>query len=305
MSGTPWTTATPASASKKNKTSVITDSGTNLAALNKSLYKIVTCNSTGGGFTLDHTYYFGDDGTTVIDLTELTSHVHTVNDGGKLIYIYYNNPETLDLFLSRPTDIIKANWNQTVTGTGSIEDGGGGASKQYIRLRPNGTSGSGATISYTNAVDMSFAAPSIFSAYGNFETASSLAFHAGVNADDVTAADSNTIKYQAEVCTATNNNWWLRTANGSANSASDTGAVIDTSDDSIKLAHDPDGTANVVMEIDAANTFTKTTNIPTSGSNTTGNFVKFSIKNSTAADIPYRFKGCRLSYVTQGSWAYG
>ena len=306
-SGSPWSTATPASVNRKNKTSVITLSGDDITALDKSLFKIVTCNEDGGDYLEHHTYYFGDDGTTVVDLTDLVSHNHTSSDGGELIYIYTHNPETLDLHLIRPTDLIKANWNQTVTGTGSIEDGGGGSSDPYIRLRPNGTSGSGSTISYTAGFPKtSFNSPSILSFVGNFETATSLAFHGGVNADDVTAADSNTAKYQAEVCTTTNSNWWLRTATGSANSASDIGVAIGTTDTSVKIIHDPfAGTPNTKISIHYSGEFTKTTNIPTSATlNTQGNFMKFSIKNSTGADRPYRFKGSRISWYTDDEWTY-
>ncbi len=306
MSATPWTGQSPASTNRKNKTSVITDSGTNLTALNKTLYKIVTCNAAGGDFELDHVYYFSDDGATTVDLTELVEHDHGAGSaGGEFLYIQMANPQALELYLSRPTDMIKANWNQTVTGTGTIEDGGGGTSKPYIRLRPNGTSGSGSTISYTNAQSLSFTNPFKFVSSGAFETATSLAFHAGVNCDDVTAADSNTVKSQAEVCTATNTNWWLRTASGSANSASDTGVAISTSDTSISIKHEPwDATVYDYIEIDAANGFTKTTNIATTGNNTTGSILKFSIKNSTGADRPFRMKGCKLSMMTADAWGY-
>jgi len=309
MSATPWTNASPASVSRKNKTSVISDTGANLATYNKALYKIVTCTSTGGGFTQHHTYYFGDDGTTVVDLTELLAHYHTGgSDGGTNIYTWMKNPEDLMLYLSRPTDLVMANWNQTVTGTGSIENGGGGTSNPYIRLRTNGTSGSGATIGYTNgrpATD--FAAPSQITWVGNFETASSLAFHGGVNCDDVTVADTNTVKYQAEVCTTTNNNWWLRTATGSANSASDVGIAIDTSDRSVRIYHDPwDATPTTYLDINAAGSFAKTTNIPTSSTGATqGSIQKFSVKNSTGADRPYRFKGSSLYWRTNATWGYG
>ncbi len=305
--GEPWDTAGPASVAKKNKTSVISADGDDITPLDKTKFKIIACNTDGGDFLENHAYLFSEDGGTVVDLTELADHQHNgPANGGTLNYIYLNNPETFDLCLTRPIDFADSEWNNTTSGTGSLEfSNGGGSTKYYIRLRPNGTSGSGASISYTHSLSLSFAQASILSFRGNFETASSLAFHGGVNCDLVTAADSNTIKYQAEVCTATNNNWWLRTANGSANSASDIGVAISTSTTGVRLVHKPSGTAEVNMEIDAANQFVKTTNIPTSGVNTIGNIISFSIKNSTAADRPYRMSGCRLAFVTEDTWAYG
>jgi hypothetical protein len=289
---TPWLNSTPASVARKNMTSVISDTGANMSAMDKTKFKIVFCTATGSGFTINHLYMTSADGTSWIDLSVTQDHYHSsVDDGGHYIRILMGNPEVLDLYLSQPIHFQDTEWNTTFTGTGSAEfDGGGGSSKPYIRLRPNGTSGSGSTISYTNAQNLTFVSPSVFSCTGNFETATSLAFHAGVNADDVTAADSNTVKYQAEVCTA----------------ASDTGVAISANDTSIKIVHDPEaGTPQAVIEIDAANAFTKTTGIPTTSTNTTGNILKFSIKNSTGADRPYRMEGCRLSFITSDSWAYG
>ena len=306
--GTPWQGGTSASTARKNKTSVITDTGDNLSVLNKTKYKIVTCNETGSGYEEDNVYYWSDDGSVEKNLTQIQDHTHNFSDGdgGSLITIWQGNPEIFDIYLSRPTDMIKANWNQTVSGTGSIEDGGGGTSKPYIRLRPNATSGSTASINYTNVQNLTFDEPSIFVTEGVFETASSLAFHAGVNIDFLSVADTNTRKYQAEVCTATNSNWWLRTANGTNTSTSDIGVAITTGDQSIKMVHNPNfGTPEVLLEIDAANAFTKTNHIPIDGNNTTGNLVGFSQKNSTAADRPYRMKGCRISFITDDAWGYG
>jgi hypothetical protein len=311
MSGTPWLSSTPASVNRKNKTSTITLDGDDIALLDKTKYKIVTCSADGSGYLEDHVYYFSEDGSVETDLTALPDHTHSSasGDGGPMTFMYIKSPASaLDLYLSRPTDMIKANWNQTVTGTGSIEDGGGGSSTPYIRLRPNGTSGSGSTISYTNAYPRyTFdGGAMILTFVGNFETATSLAFHGGINCDDVTAADSNTVKVQAEVCTVTNSNWWIRTATGAANSASDTGVAISTDDKSIKLIHDSTGTPYAVISVNSGGEFTKTTNVPaTATNNTIGNLLKFSIKNSTAADRPYRFKGARLSWSTSDIWSYG
>ena len=305
----PWETKSPASVSRKNKTSILTLSGTDINSLDKTKYKLVACNATGSGYTINHVYHFSDDGSQVDDLTDLTNHLHTTTSGqgGHIRDIYAANPEHFNQSMCRPTDWVKALWNQTVSGTGTIEDGTGGNGERYIRLRPNGTSGSGATISYPMAANAGFPHHSLMGYVYQLETASSLAFHIGWNADDITAADSNTSKVQLEVCTATNNNHWLRTANGTNNSASDmgSGTAITTNKTSCQFLNWNTGTPSVTAQVNATNSFTKTTHIATSGSNTLGNIMKFSVKNSTGADRPLRAYGAHLSFTTDSSWIYG
>ena len=310
MSGLPWSNATTASVSRKNKTSVISDTGDNLEGYDKTKFAIVVCtdDSVSEEFLQDHVYLFGVD-EDVIDISNTADHTHEgAGTGGSIFYSFGKNHNVIDVHLFTIQTILKANWNQTTTGTATIEDGGGGATEPYIRLRPNGTSGSGATISYTGAKPrLDVGSAFVMSSVINFETASSLAAHIGVNADDVTAADSNTGKVQAEVCTSTSNNWYLRTANGSANSASDTGvSAMNTNNQSVMIGHDPfAGTPNSQLSIDSANSFTKTTNIQSSTlQHTIGNLVKFSVKNNTGADRPMRYRGCRLTYFTADSWGY-
>ena len=136
-----WTSSDPASVARKNRTSVITDTGTNLAALDKLKHKIVTCSSTGSGFTLDHAYLFTEDGSSAIDLSAEQSHVHNSSTtGGELINIFASNPTFFDLSLTKTDDLLKAQWIETVTGTGSIENNTDGTTgERSIRLRPNGT----------------------------------------------------------------------------------------------------------------------------------------------------------------------
>lgn len=303
----PWTTKTSASVARKNKTSILTLSGTDINALDKTKYKLVACNATGSGYTINHIYHFSDDGSIIDDISSLPDHLHNgTGAGGNVAGIYRANTHNFNQSMCRPTDWVKAVWNQTVSGTGTIEDGTGGSGERYIRMRPNGTSGSGATISYPMAANAGFGYDDVLMGYVyQLETASSLAFHIGWNADDITAADSNTSKVQLEVCTATNNNHWIRTANGSANSASDMGVAIDTSKTSCQFWAFQTGTPTVKAEVNAGSTFTKTTHIPTSGQNATGNIMKFSIKNSTAADRPLRAYGAHLTFTTESSWIYG
>jgi hypothetical protein len=299
-----WTSTTPGSTARKNRTSVITDTGSVLDGLDKTKHKIVTCSSTGSGYTLDHAYLFTEDGTSAIDLSTTGAHTHAdSSEGGALIDIIIANPKIFDLSLTKTNDLKKAQWIETVTSTGTIEDNTDGTTgERSIRLRPNGTSGASAQISYPH-LKLDFSAGSMYQAKLQIETATSIALHSGVGADDVTAADSNTRKYQAEVCTVTNNNWWLRTASGSANSASDSGIAISTSRVAISIVHYPTlGTPRADLQVDAGTLLQKTTNIPVDQATADINLIKHSVKNSTAADRPLKVYGSRLQYKVSDNW---
>jgi len=301
--GNEWDNATPASAVKLNGMTVTYGTGTYLAALDKTKHKLVVCTSTSGGLTVDHVYLASADGTTWLDLSGIVDHTHTATtgDGGRYSEILLSNPKVFDLVLTKTDDLKKAQWIETVTGTGTIEDATDGTTgERSIRLRPNGTSGSEAQISYPH-IQASFGGRALFISKLRIETATNLAFHIGVGADDITAADSNTIKIQTEVCTVTNNNFWLRTANGSANSASDSGVAIGTSRTGIKMIFHP-ATPECQLLINDANALIKTTNIPTSGATADNNLIKVSLKNSTAADRPMHFYGARLAYFVSDEW---
>jgi len=300
---TPWTNSTPASSARNNRTGVITDTGANLASLDKTKHKIVTCSSTGSGYTINHAYLFHEDGTNQTDLMQTDVHAHSDStNGGAAIDILMNNPKLFILTLTKTDELLKANWIQTVTGTGSIEDKTDGTTgERSIRLRPNATSGSGSTISYPH-LKMDFSQRAVYQAKLQIETATSLALHNGVGCDDVTAADSNTRKLQAEVCTTTNSNWWLRTATGSANSASDTGVAISANRVAIKIKHYPDAGTPVSQLFVDSSFFEKSTNIPTSGATADNNLIKASVKNSTGADRPLLFYGARLQYSISDNW---
>jgi hypothetical protein len=304
--GDEWDNATPASVAKMNGMTVTYGTGAYLAALDKTKHKLVVCTSTGSGLTVDHVYLANSTGTTWLDIGGILPHTHSAEDtGGSFKFILLGNPEIIDLDLIKTTDMVTSAWDTVFTGTGSAESATDGSSIRYIKLRPNATSGSGATIRYPGPLNLDFALSSMFICSTQIDTASSLALHAGVNADDVTAADTNTRKYNAEVCTATNLNWFLRSADNAANSTSDTGTAITTNRVGIKILHLMNlGTPEVNMEIDGGTTFQKTSNVPISGSTTTNNLVKFSIKNSTGADRPYRVYGCRIAYTTSSAWGY-
>lgn len=307
--GEPWDESTPGSASKKNLTSVISMEGDDLALLDKTKFKILACTATGSGFTVDHVYLTTADGTSVVDVTSVLPHKHgSDTDGGSISEIDWWNNTWMDLCLTKTTDLYEANWAsavfwiRTVTSTGSVENSTDGTTgERSIRLRPNGTSGSGATISYPH-LKLDFSKRSFFETKLRIETATSLALHSGVGADDVTAADSNTRKYNAEVCTATNSNWFIRTANGSANSTSDTGVAISTNRVAIHLNHLPElGTPETDLYVDGT-IFQKTTHIPVDSTTASNNIIKHSIKNSTAADRPMHTYGTRLRYWVSDNW---
>jgi len=304
---TAWTNKTPASTARKNKMTVISDTGTNLTALDKAKHRVVFCTADGGEFVKDHTYTANADADEWIDITEIAAHTHyDETDGGSLFDIWEVNSDVFQLDLLKPIDWVKAQWVQTVTGTGTVEDGEDSSGVNYIRLRPNGTSGSGSTINYPTPLNAYWGREVKLISNVLIETASSLALHIGVDADDITAADSNTRKAQAEVCTATNNNWWLRTANGSANSASDSGQAITTSKIGVVIHHRGDqGTPDCLFGTNSTGLIQKTTHIPTSSHSTAGNLIKYSIKNSTGADRPMKVYAGQIHFVTEDTWGYG
>jgi len=300
----PWPASFPASTAKLNKGDVITDTGANLAALDKTKHKIVACSSTGSGFTLDHAYLFKEDGSGSLDLNSINNHTHTstAGDGGGVLSIFSWNNTFCTLLLSRVNDLDKANWIQTVTSTGVItNDTDGTTGERSIKLDSGATSGATATINYPH-LKLNFANSFLYSTKLRFGTASSLAFHSGVGADDTSAADSNTIKCQAELCTTTNNNFWLRTANGSANSASDIGIAFSTNRVAIDIEHSP-GNTTTYMYI-GGTTLTKTTNIPTSGATADANLIKHSLKNNTAASRTMFCYPARLHYYISDTWGH-
>jgi len=302
--GDEWTDLTSGSSAKLNGMTVTYGTGAYLASLDKTKHKLLVCTSTGSGFTLDHAYLCSTDGTTAIDLSQVFAHTHsTSTDGGILADIFKANPKFMDLSLTKTDDLLKAQWIETVTSTGTVaNDTDGTSGERSIKLLTGATSGSGSTISYPH-LTLGFSSRAIYQTKVRFSATTALAFHSGVGADDVTAADSNTRKFQAEVCTVTNGNWWLRTANNSANSSSDTGIAFTTSRTAVKIVHLPDlGTPETDLYIDSGTVLQKTTNIPTSSVTADNNIVKHSLKNSAAADKNLFMYGTRLRYTIGDTW---
>lgn len=299
---TPWTNTTPGSTARLNEVTVISDTGTNLAALDKTKHRVVFCTSTGGGLTVDHLYLVNAAEDAFIDLGAVASHNHSSSsEGGAIDGIFRNNPLYCDLWLTKTNDLLSAQWIGTAASGGTVENNTDGTTgERSIRLRTNTTSGGAYTIAYPH-LQLDFTKNSFFQTKLRIETATNMAFHCGIQCDNVTEADSNTAKLQAEFCTTTNNNWWLRTGTGSAQSASDTGVAITTSRAKLKIEHFP-ATPNAYLYVDADSGLVKTTNIPTTGVTADNNLIKHSVKNSTTADRPIHIYGSRLSYTISDEW---
>ena len=300
-----WEDGDQSSVARNNIKNPVVGTGDYIQSLDLTKFKVAICteDSTDLELTEDHIYIVNAAQDALIDITDVTPHVHDSDaHGGKFFEIISSSYQYHDLELIRTDDLKKAQWIETVTGTGSIEDATDGTTgERSIRLRPNGTSGSGATISYPY-VSMNWGGRAIYEAKVRIETATSLAFHSGVGADDVTVADSNTRKIQAEICTATNSNWWLRTANGTTNSAADSGIAITTNRALIFIEHFPDDT-ETDLYIDESSALQKTNHIPTGGLTLPINLLKHSIKNSVGADRPIHIYGTRLRFHTNAIWA--
>jgi len=281
-------------------------SGDVLAALDKTKFKIVVCTVDGSGLLKDHVYCANADATSWIDLTEQAAHTHRgVNDGGALDDIFRANPTFIDtgfFFMEKNGGLKKAVWTETVSSTGSTTDDTT-SNEDSMKLLTGATSGSGATLAKTMNWKLDFSKPSHFQTMLKLSATTALALKAGVNCETVTASDDNTAKYEAQVCTVTNTNWNLRTASGSNKSESDLGTAFTTSQVSIRLEHFPTiATPKVDMYLDNATAFTKTSDIPTSGSAGQTNILKFSLKNSAAADKNAWIYGCRLRFYTSSQW---
>jgi hypothetical protein len=302
--GGPYDDQTPNSVAKANRTGVISGTGSDLSGISKDEHVIIKCTSTGSGLIADHVYQSSADGTSWIDLSSTAAHTHSSTaEGGSLIDIYRSNSLFLDLALTRPNDLLKVRWVETTTTSGTGTDSVDGTTgERSILLASGATSGGAYSITYPH-LQIDFSKRSMFQIKVRIVTLSNLALHCGVNADLVTAADSNTVKYDAEVCTTTNNNWHLRTASGSNKSMSDTGTAATTNRCGIRIEHFPDlGTPEADMYIDAATVFQKTSDIPVTGASADNNLITHSIKNSTAADRSYHMYASRLVYYVSDNW---
>ena len=301
--GGPWDTTTPGSPSKLNKMTIVYGDGVDIAALDKTTFQFAFCVTTGSGLTVNHLYAVNAAQDSLIDISGAVDHTHIgTGTGGSLESVFRANPTFIDTGFRFMTKLDKAEWTETISGTGTTANDTT-SNEESLKLLTGATSGSGATLAKTNNFLLDFAKPSHIQFMLKMSATTALALKAGVNTETVTAADENTLKYQAQLCTVTNANWNLRTATGAARSESDSGIAFTTNKVSIRLEHFPTlGTPKVDMYVDSAAAFTKTSDIPTSGSSTITSLMKFSLKNSAAADKQCFMYGTRLRYYTSSQW---
>jgi hypothetical protein len=302
--GGPWTSASQGSPSKLNKTTVISGPGTDLAALPKLEHVIIKCTVTGGGLTADHVYQASTDGTSWIDMSNMVAHAHSdIASGGNLADIMSANSLFMDTMADFAFDTKKADYTETVTGTAAITDDIDGTTfEPSVKFSTGATSGSAATIR-KGGMKLDFSKRSFFQTKLRIGTAADLVYHGGTNVDLVTDTDSNTVKYGAEVCTVTNNNWQIRSASGADKSLTDTGIAMTTNRVAIRLEHRPtETTPRVDMYVDAAAVVQKTSHIPISGTSDFLKLFRHSFKNNTAADKTLFIYGSRIAYYVSDNW---
>lgn len=300
----PWTDQTPGSVSRVNKVTVISGPGSDLAGLDKDLHVLYKCTETGSGLIIDHVYQTSTDGTSLIDLSSIASHSHSSTaQGGALVDIYSGNPLHMDTGPRYVFDITEVDYANTTTSTATIVDNTDGTTGEGAILMATGTTSGSAASIRKSGLKLNFAKRSFFQTKLRIGTATSIAYHGGPNVDLVTDLDSNTVKYGAEFCTTTNNNWHLRSATGSAKSSSDSGIAISANRVAIRLEHRPtEGTPRVDMQIDANTLFQKTSDVPVTGTTTFTQLFRHSFKNSTAADRTLFVYGSRLAYEILDNW---
>lgn len=282
---------TSASATRVNAMWMISGTGSDLATLNPTKHKLIRCTSTGSGFTLNHIYAALADGTGYYDIAATSA--SSVR----------SNPKFIDMTFVKERDIVTASWTESNSSTGDCtDDTDGTTGEKSIKLSTGATSGSRAQITQSG-MKQDFGVDSVFQFKSRIGTLSSLNLRAGPNCDAVTSADSNTASYSAEICTATNNNWFVRTASGSNKNTSDTTVAATTSRTGVKLEHYATSTVKVMMYIDTNTAITSTTTVPTTGQVGANNdVIRFSLKNSTGSDRTWFMYDCRLAYTVSDTW---
>ena len=301
----PWGN-TVASKAKLNLMTIPAGPGADLATLDVTKHGACRCTTTGSGFVASH-FYISDGVSTWIDVSVTASHAHeSVATGGTLFDIYaaVGNMDLIDSggFLMFAAD--KAKWLESVTSTGVItNDTDGTTSERSIKLDSGATSGARASISMVGGVEMDFAKPSMWQSKTLIPTMTSLNLRFGFHIDNVTSADSTNVNYGVEICTATNTNWWTRSANGTATSASDTTIAATTNRQGITILGRPDlSPAKILTYIDANAAFSKTSNVPISGGGGVSNIFRYSHKNSTGSSRTLFTYATRVRYYAVSNW---
>ena len=272
---------------------MITGAGSDLATLTPSKHYLLRCTTGGSGFAADTLY--------IANSTETGYVACTMVSGGTSSAL--PNPKFIDTQATFNTDIRKIKWVEShASGGTATDDTDGTTGEQSIKLSTGATSGARAQITQVG-LKQDFGVNSGLQFKSRIATLSSLVLRGGVNCDPVTSADSNTAAYAAEICTATNNNWQIRTASGSNKNVSDTTIAATTNRQALKLEHTAVGTIKVTLTIDSNAAAQSTTTVPTTGQvGANNNLIRFSIKNSTAANRDWFVYGCRLAYTVSDNW---
>lgn len=296
-----WNDQTPGSVSRMNLMDVVSGTGAYLASLDYSKHKILVCTSTGSGFIIDHVYLCETDGSGVIDISSSIAHNHSgPTEGGYLSKVFAASPEQVDTQTQFMFHIKKADFTETITSTGTTADVTSGVNfdgQTVTRVASGATSGATADLTL-RGLKPTFSFPSYFALITSISSTASVAGHWGFQVERMQDADDNVRKYGAVICTATNGNWFIRSADGTARSDSDTGTAFSTSDTSIVLRHNSDlAIPSVEMFVNNVLVLTKTTNMPTTSTGTSRDAIfRYGVKNSAAADKQIHLKKLRFGY---------
>ena len=308
----PWGQDTEGSDARQNKMTVPHLSGDDIDALDKSQFGLVKCIEDGTGFIKDHLYMApADEDDDWIDLSILLDHNHTgTGDGGAIKDIFIGNPGFFVLQYTTKAELLKANWEQATASGGSIEDYDTGI-ENAIRLHTGTTNGASSQV-FQRHIQMDWGLKMMFQAKVRLTELTNIALHAGVCVDDVTVTDTNTKKIGFEICTTltppADENWNVRTADGSNKSVSDTGIEFDANRTGLRLEHYPNASparvdAYIYTGGSVSDVFEKTSFIPETGATTDENLIRFGLKNSTNADRHFQILGCRLTATISDEWA--
>lgn len=301
----PWGN-TVASKAKLNLMTIPSGPGADLATLDVTKHGACRCTSTASGFVTGH-FYISDAISTWIDVSVAAGHTHESTATGGTLYNIFAGVGNMDLIDSAGHLIFaadKAKWLEAITSTGVVtNDTDGTTSERSIKMDSGATSGARASITMVGGVEMDFAKPSMWQSKTLVPTMTSLNLRFGFHSDMVTSADSNNVNYGIEICTATNNNWWARSASGTATSASDTTFAATTARQGIVILGRPDlSPVKTLTYIDANAAFSKTTNIPITGGGGVSNIFRYSIKNSTGASRTLFTYATRVRYYAVSNW---
>ena len=305
--GDSWTDTTPGSPTKLNKVSIISGTGTYISGLSIANHILFRADDSTGGLIADHLYLCSADGLSLIDLSDTNEHNHSsTGTGGTMLDILNGNKDVFDSGSYLTINPFKAKWSEVVTGTASTADDIDGSTGE-----PSVKLSTGATISSVSNIrqlcmDFDASKRSYFKSVSRLPSTASVALRIGYGMDAWGAADSDSRKYGAEYCSTVNSNWWLRSATGSARSASDTGVAATTNRTSIRCEHYPDlGIPKIDIYINEGTVFTKTSNIPTTyldNEPSPGNIFRVSLINNTGSDKLAYFYGTRLVFQVRPSW---